>query len=449
MSTKNILIYFIIFFLSISSISSKNENAKKFLSQLGIKNKLESPISFLDEDQNHEVKSFATEIGAINRKCLFANNYNMYSLQALKKDDVDYSIDVNGKEDEKILLNFCRNTKKDGNSTVLKVKNETIIRLSGSIDGEGENINVWSEMTDDSKNIIGLKINLVEGEECLKGRHQTTIRMKCDSDVEDSDFYRTLNYSNPTECEHIIEARSLYGCTLRSSYLFLRLLNEFKFIFAVIFIIFGFLLCFGGFKLIKKLIMLICGFIGSYLITSILLTLFPNFITDEIGLIICLIVCFIIGLGIGFFIKEKTKYYAMLLGGYVGYSLATFVYQIIQNYVDWNPEYLRYGCIIVCVVIGALIGYFIRDAIVILGTSLLGGYLAMRGLSLIFGHYLDETYVIDLIKNEEYEQLKELRDFWNYAYLAFWFLLSFLGTFIQCREKRKADDIEEFVSNKY
>ena len=129
MSTKNILIYFIIFFLSISSISSKNENAKKFLSQLGIKNKLESPISFLDEDQNHEVKSFATEIGAINRKCLFANNYNMYSLQALKKDDVDYSIDVNGKEDEKILLNFCRNTKKDGNSTVLKVKNETIIRL--------------------------------------------------------------------------------------------------------------------------------------------------------------------------------------------------------------------------------------------------------------------------------------------------------------------------------
>ena len=179
MLTKNILIYLTIFFLSISSISSKNENAKKFLSQLGIKSKLESPISFLEEDQSPEIKSFSTELGVINIKCLYSKGYNIYSFQELKKDE-DYSININETENEKILLNFCRNTKTNENSTVLKVKNETTIRLSGSIDGEGDNKNVWSEMMDENNNntFIGIKINLVEGEKCSDTeRHQTTIKM--------------------------------------------------------------------------------------------------------------------------------------------------------------------------------------------------------------------------------------------------------------------------------
>ena len=441
MLTKNILIYLTIFFLSISSISSKNENAKKFLSQLGIKSKLESPISFLEEDQSPEIKSFSTELGVINIKCLYSKGYNIYSFQKLKKDE-DYSININKTENEKILLNFCRNTKTNENCTVLKEKNGTQIRLSGSIDGEGDNKNVWSEMMDEKNNntFTGIKINLVEGEKCSDTeRHQTTIKMYCDSKIEDSKFYETLKYSNPSKCEHIIEARSLYGCSLRSSYLFLRLLNEYYIVFAIIFIIFGFILCFLGFKYKEKIIMFVCGILGCYLITAAVLSWFPNLITDELGLIICLIVCFILGCIVGFFLKGEIKFNAILLGGFLGYSSATFVYQIVQNYVsDWNPEYVRYGCIGVCIVVGALLGYWLSDPILLLGTSVLGGYLVMRGISLIFGHYLDEGYILDLIKNKEFDQLKEIRDGWTYAYLGTWIVLTVVGTFIQCRDKRKS-----------
>jgi len=185
--------------------------------------------------------------------------------------------------------------------------------------------------------------------------------------------------------------------------------------------------------------MFVCGILGCYLITAAVLSWFPNLITDELGLIICLIVCFILGCIVGFFLKGEIKFNAILLGGFLGYSSATFVYQIVQNYVsDWNPEYVRYGCIGVCIVVGALLGYWLSDPILLLGTSVLGGYLVMRGISLIFGHYLDEGYILDLIKNKEFDQLKEIRDGWTYAYLGTWIVLTVVGTFVQCRDKRKS-----------
>ena len=104
MSLKIILIYFLIFTSSLNSITAKNENSKKFLSQLGIKPKLISPISLLEENDK-EVVSLATEFGFINVKCLYAaKGYNVYSLQKLQNKDKDYEIVA---KDGTIKLNFC------------------------------------------------------------------------------------------------------------------------------------------------------------------------------------------------------------------------------------------------------------------------------------------------------------------------------------------------------
>ena len=74
-----------------------------------------------------------------------------------------------------------------------------------------------------------------------------------------------------------------------------------------------------------------------------------------------------------------------------------------------------------------------------MGTSILGGYLAMRGVSLIAGNYIDEGYLIDLIKNQEYDQLKEIRDGWVFGYLGAWALLSIVGICIQCRHYKSSN----------
>lgn len=58
-------------------------------------------------------------------------------------------------------------------------------------------------------------------------------------------------------------------------------------------------------------------------------------------------------------------------------------------------------CIGVCIVVGAFIGWKLYRYVVIIGTAVLGGSLVMRGIFLVAGHYLDESFAIDLIKNKE------------------------------------------------
>ena len=433
MSLKIIYIYFLIFASLLSSITAKNENAKKFLSQFGIKPKLISPISLLEESEK-EVVSLSTEFGYINVKCLHAfKGYNVYSLQKLQNKEKDYEIDV---ADGKIKLNFCQNTA-NTNATVIKEEKDKIIRLSGPIEGDGEDVNTWTEINEDTAH--GVKIDLAQGEVCKDNdRHQTTIKLYCDDTIEDEKFYETLNYTR-TGCLHTIEARSLYGCSLKSSYLFLRLLEDFKYLFAALFVGIGIILCLWGLKQKNKTVIIVCGFIGCYAISAAVLAWFPSFITDELGIFICLLVSFILGCAIGFFLKDEDSFYCLVAGGLIGYYASSYVFKIVSNYVEWNPEYLEYACIGVCIVVGALIGFKLKNIIIIMGTSILGGYLAMRGVSLIFGNYLDEGYLIDLIKNQEYDQLKDIRDGWVFGYLGAWALLSIIGIFVQCKHFRASN----------
>ena len=86
-----------------------------------------------------------------------------------------------------------------------------------------------------------------------------------------------------------MQFRSRYGCALGSSYLLMRLLEDYNYIFMVIMVVVGILLCFFGKKYIEPTILVLCGIIGCYLLTSIILSLFPDFITSELGLFFCLL----------------------------------------------------------------------------------------------------------------------------------------------------------------
>ena len=108
-----------------------------------------------------------------------------------------------------------------------------------------------------------------------------------------------------------------------------------------------------------------------------------------------------------------------------------------QTYIEYDPQILYYACLFGCILIGAVLGYCLSDPILIIGTAVFGGYLAMRGVSLVAKHYLDEALVIDLIKNKEWEELKDLRDGWIYAYLGLWGILAAVGIIVQCKNKNK------------
>ena len=429
MSIKNMLAYFFIASIAITIISCKEETGKKFLSRA----KQSDPLTIFSKPL--EKKSFSSgDSKYINIKCLFSNKNNIYSLQGLENKKEDYTItDLDG---EDIKFNFCRNTFTDEEATFVKIVDDKKIKLAGNIDGEGdakENKNVWIEEEG------GISISFVQGEECPEGgNYNVILSIACNPDVDGTKFLETLKIVNDTNtCQYQIYMDSLYGCSLKSLYLLIKLLNDYKIVFCIVFIIVGLAFCLFGNRFITYTIIFSCGLIGCYLITAIVLSSFPNFITSELYLFICLLVCFVLGCIIGYFLKGDINSAVLILGAFLGYSCSVFLYQIIQNYVDFNPEILYYVCIGVCVVIGAFIGYKLSKPILIIGSAVFGGYLTMRGISLVVGNYLDEQYIIDLIKRKEWEQLKEIRGTWTYLYLGIWIVLSVIGIVVQCKNAKK------------
>ena len=402
------------FSTKITSIDN-NSGMKKNLQKLDIFLE-EEPSSEKNSTSGNEESSSSGETNLVNIKCLWVNKYNVYSLQKLQNKENDYENDVTK---GKIIFNFCQNTKTkingtDSQSTVLWNKNDSLIRISGSIDGDSDTKNKWSEQEDESGNY--LMISFAKGEKCSNSSyHKTFIKIYCS---DEKDFFKDIKFSGFDEnsCTHTISSHSVYGCALTDIYLLKKILHEYWYIFGIGLIIIGVYLCFYGHKVVWLTAILVSGLVFCFIISIIFLNLLPSLITTETSLWILLGVGFVFGALMGCLIKSKVKLIVALIGAGMGYCIALLVYQII----------------------GIIIGFFLYNSFLIIGTCILGGYLAMRGVIAIFGEYMDEGEFVDLIKNGEIEQMKEIRNGWTYAYLGLWLVLLVGGLFCQCKMYKKS-----------
>ena len=431
-----------------TKITSINNNGgmKKFLQKLNIfleeePSSEKNSTSESDEPsskEEQEPKETSGDSSLVNIKCLWVNKYNVYSLQKLQNKENDYENDVSK---GKIILNFCQNTKTkindtDSQSTVLWKKNDSLIRISGSINGDSDTKNKWSEQEDETGNY--LMISFTKGEKCSNSSyHKTFLKIYCS---EEKDFFKDIKFSgfDDNSCTHTISSNSIYGCALTDTYLLKKILHEYWFIFGIGLIIIGVYLCFYGYKIVWLTAILVLGLAFCFIISIIFLNLFPSLITTETSLWILLGVGFAFGALIGCLIRAKVKLIVAIIGAGMGYCIALFAYQIIQSFIEWNPEILYYIVVIACIIIGIIIGFFLYNSFLIIGTCILGGYLAMRGVIAIFGEYMDEGEFVDLIKSGEIEQMKEIRNGWTYAYLGLWLVLMVLGLFCQCKMYKKS-----------
>lgn len=403
-----------------------------------------------EEEQTEEEKEKKTYV---NIKCLYVAKYNVYTLQKLQNKNIDYEKEF---ENGKVIFNFCQDTNKNSSfkSTVLWDRNNTdpkLIRASGSIDGENKNKNGWAELNSDEDR-KGLLITLAHGEECKNGKyHQTYLKLYCDSEIEDDDFLENVDlsefYDQNNVCKHYIIANSIYACPLNDWYLLRRIMNKHKFLFGLGFMLIGLFLCMWGNKYKIPTIMIVMGLIFCYIISIIILNFIPSLINTEKKLWILLGVGFLIGTFVGYLIKAKITIFTIMLGISMGYSVAEIIYQFIQGFIEWNPTYLYYSTIGVCCIGGIVVGYYLIKTVMILGTSLVGGYVFMRGVAVIFGNYIDEGEYVDLIKSGEYEQLRDIKNGWVYLYLGIWLIMTVFGFYYQCighkKKESNSDEIEK------
>ena len=367
--------------------------------------------------------------------------YNVYTLQKLTKDD-EYTYNVN--TSGIVHFNLCKNLK-GYESTVVFEKNTSGTEIdnnktlfSGSIDGNSKSKNEWLEMDEDNGD-KGIKIRLAEGDKCEGNEnknHLTILQIYCD---EEEEFATSVSFAdfNPNGCIHYIRANSIYGCALNDWYLLRKLMKEHNYIFATVLFLVGIYFAFFGKKYEKPTIVLISGIFVCYIVTVIILSFIPQLIKTEQNLYILLAVGFIVGGIGGYLLREKLTIFAILIGAFSGYSVAEFVYQFLSGFITINPEILYFIVVGICILGGGFCGYWAVQAIIILGTAIIGGYIFMRGATTIFDNYMELAEFSDLAKNGEWEQLKDIRNGWVYAYLGLWIAVSVGGVYYQCYGYKK------------
>lgn len=382
----------------------------------------------------------------INIKCLYVNKFRVFTLQSLQKEEGDYKKSINNGT---LFFNFCQDTNEKINgsqsvSTMFYKKGNKITRLSGTIDpNENSNDkNSW-ELIESNDEIKGVKISYTMGDKCESGtgNHQTILKVLCNStktDFKEDDL--DLKEFDINGCKHTLTFYSSTGCKVNGFHLLNQLIDEYKILFTILFCIIGLFLCFSGAKRFKITAIIISGIACSVIFSVIFLGIGSKIINTEKKLWILLGVTFVAGLVIGAILIKCLKVIVFLLGATLGYMLGNFVYQIIQQFVNFNPEVMYYVVIGLCAVICGVIGLWFLKVIVVLSTSIFGAYLFAQGLSFVIGHWPDIQVIIDLLKNREFEQLKQTRDAWLFGYLGGWALLSVIGIFVQFHRNKSRKD---------
>ena len=224
-------------------------------------------------------------------------------------------------------------------------------------------------------------------------------------------------FNKNTQCELNIMAKSKQGCVLSNYYAVGAFIRTYKWIFFIIGLVIGFFLTFLGSKvytitLILTAIIATIGGIFALLFIFIGLHRVPDW-----AMWLILVLSIIISIAVGYLFYKMKKVFMGVLGGLTGYMLGLMVYTFILRYIKSNPNVVFYCTIIGFIILGFLFAYFLEKHLIITATSILGSYLTIRSASLVIGGYPSESEIVDLIKREEFEQIKEVSWFnFNFKY---------------------------------
>lgn len=76
-------------------------------------------------------------------------------------------------------------------------------------------------------------------------------------------------------------------------------------------------------------------------------------------------------------------------------------------------------------IIGGVQGYKMpHKLILIISTSIIGGFLTVRGISFVGGGFPSESLILDILNSQEYEQIPHFLTSTVYFYLAAWVVFS-------------------------
>ena len=351
-------------------------------------------------------------------------------------------------QDKTILFNLCGNVKecvdektkqKGYGQFIYEIPNEegngTVCRRYG---GNIESSNTWHLINESDIN-GGVKIKLSKGTE----GYGLELHAYC---ANSSKFYlfenNTFNLDDDYK-DNVLEFASMYACPKTQIYSVWKFIVNKKLIFASIMIVLGIVVMILGLKIFPVTIFIItCASVITIMFIFIYQYIIPSGTVDSI-IYVVLAVSIIGGLFVSYVVLQyKKAAFGIILGIAVAIVVGQVLYNLVLRLFNKNNAIIQAAFYVVLIVIFAIVGKLAFKPFIIIGTSLVGSYALVRGVSIFIGGFPNESTIIDLMSKGETEQLKKLLTPLFYVYMAVWFVASIAASIAQFKINSEDDDEE-------
>ena len=373
-----------------------------------------------------------------NEMCMDIEENSLFDLTKLK--------DEGRKLTNNIRINLCKDIDDMKSQMIYEGNdNKTKIRLAGSIHGEENSKNKIqaTDSDDETKRIVNMY--LAAGDTC-KGdeKYQVEIELLCNSSTLLN--FKQFDFVPGETCNIKIEGSSSEACGIHNKYWLdmegLRIIS------GIVLLVGGIFLSIFGYNWLNIAIFLVC--ISGGLATGFYVILL--FGIEKIWIFVVIIIIFlIIGILLAIFFtykKENKKYYMLLIGGLCGFAIGVVLNNSIITLINTSKQGLiRIIIITILVIIGIILGYFLPKGICILGTSFIGSYGMMRGISMFLYkqvEFLNELKIIDLASTYNFDKIMELMSGWFYIYPIMLIIFTVATIIIQIKINPKYNDIDNY-----
>ena len=455
-SLRNLLFLILIFYTTCieEKFSEVGENFKPFVSIPNYASFEQNipKINFLEESTQSDIFSKIKTV-----RCSFLNDYSLYDISSLGKNSLDesikeiahqYDVDIGGKT-YSILYNFCYNLKNTKNCPYDKKQIYYIVDgkchpLAGDIGSGNKWEVIHKNVTNKTEDIIKITVN-------PEGNHTFEYELSCLEVPEDKKKEeKGKHYVDKAEAtidngnlKVTFYISSVEACVKVDFYFIFKFVQDYKVIFIILLMLFGILNCGFGRRFSRFTAFFLCLFILTVLVLVLSQYILPSGCKEWI-IWVMLGVGILLGIVAGFFaFKYHEGSMAFLTGGIGGFILGEFLFNLFGNKIPINGIAANIIVVVVSIIVLIAIAFFFKKFIVIFGTSLIGSYCFIRGISLFAGHFPDEITIIDLQTGGETEQLKELLTWQVYVYLASIAVATIISMIIQYKTYKEDGETVE------
>ena len=256
-----------------------------------------------------------------------------------------------------------------------------------------------------------------------------------DSGVEELKLH---NYNFQT-CQVEVQLKSKQACYVFTLGPFFRYIDKYYYLFGLGMIMMGLFVGFLGRKLIHPTICVVGTLLFVGASSWLIFTLAFDRDSEEVTQWIVFGICCLVGIFVGILLAWLAKYTAAGLSAYGAVCLGLILYTSFLYKYDNEKQILFYLFLVFMGVLGGVLGFVMYNHALIVSTSIIGGYLVIRGISLYAGGFPNEMLIIEQIKNGQVSQFPGA--FWGY--FAGFILLTIGMIFSQYKMFSKMSDKEK------